>query len=186
MAIMSVVSAMFFPETAWRCPSPLVLGTDGVGLAGTLLGLAATVDRRVDRLRELVSLASNEVGSVSSRIARLVASLARLLVQDAPGFRARGWRYQQGRGGSRDRSHDERHHDDAHVSIVVCRHDATTQTEREASRDPRASLEERYGSHRGYVEAVRQATAELVRERFLLEEDAARLLKTAEASTVLR
>ena len=63
---------------------------------------------------------------------------------------------------------------------------ATTKAEREAADDPRLSLEERYGSHRGYVEAVEQATAELVRERFLLEADAERLVRTAEASNVLR
>ena len=40
--------------------------------------------------------------------------------------------------------------------------------------------------HRGYVEAVTQATADLVRERFLREEDAERLVRTAEASNVLR
>ena len=63
---------------------------------------------------------------------------------------------------------------------------ATTRAEREAVDDPRASLEERFENHVGYVEAVKQATADLVKERFLLEEDAARLLRTAEASNVLR
>jgi hypothetical protein len=63
---------------------------------------------------------------------------------------------------------------------------AATRAEREAAGDPRASLAERFGNHAGYVEAVMQATADLVRERFLLEEDAARLGRGAEESSVLR
>ncbi len=63
---------------------------------------------------------------------------------------------------------------------------AATRAEREAAGDPRASLAERFGNHAGYVEAVMQATADLVRERFLLEEDAARLVRGAEESSVLR
>ena len=62
----------------------------------------------------------------------------------------------------------------------------TTRAEREASADPRASLEARYRDHVGYVDAVKQATAELVRERFLLSEDAERFVRAAEASDVLR
>lgn len=63
---------------------------------------------------------------------------------------------------------------------------ARTRAEREAAGDPRPSLEERYGDHAGYVEAIRRATADLVRERFLLEEDAERYVREAEASDVLR
>lgn len=63
---------------------------------------------------------------------------------------------------------------------------AETRAEREAAGDPRLSLEERYGDHQGYVDAVRRAAAGLVRERFLLEEDAARMVQSAEASGVLR
>ena len=63
---------------------------------------------------------------------------------------------------------------------------AETRAEREASGDPRLSLEERYGDHRGYVDAVRRATDELVRERFLLPEDAERYVESAETSDVLR
>ncbi len=48
------------------------------------------------------------------------------------------------------------------------------------------SIEERYGDHRGYVDAVEKAAAELVREGFLLEEDAERFIRSAEASDVLR
>ena len=63
---------------------------------------------------------------------------------------------------------------------------ATTQAGREATGDPRRSLEERYGNHQGYVDAVKRVTADLVRERFLLEEDAERFVRSAEASSVLR
>jgi hypothetical protein len=63
---------------------------------------------------------------------------------------------------------------------------ATTKTERLASGDPRKSLEERYKDHDGFVKAVRKAAKELVRERFLLEEDANTFIGAAEASDVLR
>lgn len=63
---------------------------------------------------------------------------------------------------------------------------ARTKAERMAAGDPRLSLEERYGSHDGYVAAVRSAAARLVRERFLLQEDADRLIAEASASGVLK
>lgn len=63
---------------------------------------------------------------------------------------------------------------------------AATQAEREARGDPRRSLQERYADHKGYVEAVRRAADALVKERFLLEEDAQRSVRDAEASSVLR
>jgi hypothetical protein len=62
---------------------------------------------------------------------------------------------------------------------------AATKAERMASGDPRPSLEERYGNHEGYVAAVRRAAERNVRERFLLPEDAARLIAEAQASAVL-
>jgi hypothetical protein len=63
---------------------------------------------------------------------------------------------------------------------------ARTQAERLGVGDPRLSLEERYGDHAGYVAAVRAATEQLVRQRLLLPEDAARLVSEAEASDVLK
>lgn len=63
---------------------------------------------------------------------------------------------------------------------------AATAAERQARGDPRPSLEERYRDHAGYVRAVRDAANALVRERFLLEEDAERAVREAEASAVLR
>ena len=61
-----------------------------------------------------------------------------------------------------------------------------TKQERLAQHDPRLSLEERYGTHKGYVNQVRTATARLVEAGFLLPEDAAKLLDEAEQSDVLR
>lgn len=63
---------------------------------------------------------------------------------------------------------------------------ARSKAEREANNDPRPSLEERYGSHAGYVEAVRKATEKVKAAGFLLERDAAALIKQAEASNVLK
>jgi hypothetical protein len=63
---------------------------------------------------------------------------------------------------------------------------ARTAAERQASGDPRRSLEERYGSHAGYVEAVRRATERAMAAGFLLREDADRLLREAAASKVLQ
>jgi hypothetical protein len=62
---------------------------------------------------------------------------------------------------------------------------AKTKAERVASGDPRASLEERYASHDAYVAAVKMAAASAVKERFLLAEDADRLVAQAAASDVL-
>jgi hypothetical protein len=62
---------------------------------------------------------------------------------------------------------------------------AKTKAERLASGDPRLSLEERYSSHEGYVAAVRAATEQAVKERFLLQDDADRLIAEASASDVL-
>ena len=50
---------------------------------------------------------------------------------------------------------------------------ARTRAEREAAGDPRPSLEERYGTQEGYVCAVRRAADRLVRDRYLLPDDAA-------------
>ena len=63
---------------------------------------------------------------------------------------------------------------------------AATRAERTAAGDPRPSLQERYESHEGYVNAVRKAARELIDERFLLEEDAERFITAAEASHILK
>ncbi len=54
---------------------------------------------------------------------------------------------------------------------------AKTKAERVAAGDPRLSIEERYPSLSAYYEAAAARAAELVRQRFLLPDDAARLLK---------
>ncbi|SDH96388.1 alpha/beta hydrolase domain-containing protein [Propionivibrio dicarboxylicus] len=63
---------------------------------------------------------------------------------------------------------------------------ARTRVERVAAGDPRRSLEERYGSHEGYVQAVRRAAERARGEGFLLPADAERLIRAAEDSRVLR
>jgi hypothetical protein len=63
---------------------------------------------------------------------------------------------------------------------------AKTRAERDASGDPRLSLEERYTDHEGYVNAVRQAGANAVAQGFLLEANATALIAQAEASDVLK
>jgi hypothetical protein len=62
---------------------------------------------------------------------------------------------------------------------------AKTKAERVASADPRPSLEERYGSHQGYVDAVKAAAEKALAEHFLLRVDADRLVAEAAASDVL-
>lgn len=63
---------------------------------------------------------------------------------------------------------------------------ARTAAERLATGDPRLSLEERYGNHEGYVAAVRRAAEHALAAGFLLKDDAERLVRSAEASQVLR
>ena len=63
---------------------------------------------------------------------------------------------------------------------------ARTRAEREAIKDPRLSLEERYGSHEGYVKAVRVAAEKAVKAEFLLQADMERLIKQAQASNVMK
>ncbi|WP_156885664.1 alpha/beta hydrolase domain-containing protein [Massilia niastensis] len=62
---------------------------------------------------------------------------------------------------------------------------ARTRAERIARNDPRLSLEERYGTHEGFVERVRQAVAAQGAAGLLRDDDAARLLAQARASEVL-
>ena len=57
---------------------------------------------------------------------------------------------------------------------------ARTKSERTASADPRLSLEERYIDHAGYVRAVKTAADKLVRDGYLLADDAAVMISQAE------
>ncbi len=61
---------------------------------------------------------------------------------------------------------------------------AKSKTEREAKHDPRLSIEERYGTHGHYVELVKAAVAKAVADRLLLQDDADKLIRQAEASDV--
>jgi len=67
---------------------------------------------------------------------------------------------------------------------------ARTKAEREAKtgieRDTRLSLEERYATHAGYVDAVRKAAARAVAQGFLLQADADAAVAAADASEVLK
>jgi len=60
-----------------------------------------------------------------------------------------------------------------------------TKAARLASGDPRLSVEERYGSQEGYNCVVRAAARRNVKARFLLQQDADRLIAQAAASNVL-
>ena len=62
---------------------------------------------------------------------------------------------------------------------------AVTKAERMANHDPRRSVEERYGSQEGYNCLVGKIAKNEVRKRFLLQEDADRLVAQAAASNVL-
>jgi hypothetical protein len=61
-----------------------------------------------------------------------------------------------------------------------------TQAERMAAGDPRRSLDERYGSHDGYVRAVDKAAHALEQRRLLLPADVRQYIEQAEASAVLK
>ena len=56
---------------------------------------------------------------------------------------------------------------------------ATNRTAREASGDPRPSIEERYGSREDYLQLVRKAAEDLTKEGYLLAEDVERVLNRA-------
>ncbi len=60
-----------------------------------------------------------------------------------------------------------------------------TRAARTAAKDPRQSLEERYGTHAGYVCVVTTAADNAVSSRFLLPTDAATLIAQAQAGNVL-
>ena len=57
---------------------------------------------------------------------------------------------------------------------------AATKAERLAVGDPRLSIEERYPTKAAYVNAIRVAADNLMRARYLLQDDAFRLITEAE------
>jgi hypothetical protein len=62
---------------------------------------------------------------------------------------------------------------------------AQTKAERLAKGDARLSLEERYGSHDKYVALVKSLTEKAVQDRFLLREEADKIIQQVTASDVL-
>jgi alpha/beta hydrolase family protein len=63
---------------------------------------------------------------------------------------------------------------------------AKTKADRTASGDPRLSLQERYRSHEGYVEAVTAAANTLVKDGLLLRSDADTMIAQAQNSDILK
>ena len=61
---------------------------------------------------------------------------------------------------------------------------ATDLAKRQASGDPRLSLEERYPNHKAYVSAVSEAADALVQDRLLLRRDADEIVELARGSGV--
>ena len=57
---------------------------------------------------------------------------------------------------------------------------AATEDDRLGSGDPRPSVEDRYRSHGGYVSRVVEAARRLQSQRFLLQEDATRIIEVAQ------
>jgi hypothetical protein len=62
---------------------------------------------------------------------------------------------------------------------------AVTRAERTKTGDPRPSIEERYGTREGYLCVVKRAAEALVRDRFLLQSDADRVIEAAAQAAVL-
>jgi hypothetical protein len=57
---------------------------------------------------------------------------------------------------------------------------ARTRAQREQSGDARLSIEERYKGRQDYLERVRRAASDLVRERYMLEDDVDAVVRQAE------
>jgi Alpha/beta hydrolase domain len=62
---------------------------------------------------------------------------------------------------------------------------AKNKEDREKKGDPRLSIEERYSDHADYVQKVSVAARSLMEERFLLTEDAQRIISEANKSSIL-
>jgi hypothetical protein len=56
---------------------------------------------------------------------------------------------------------------------------ARTRAERESKRDPRPSIEERYGSRAAYLGAVREVVQKLIERRHVLAEDTDAMIERA-------
>jgi hypothetical protein len=62
---------------------------------------------------------------------------------------------------------------------------AETKAQRLEAGDPRLSLEERYGTHERYVSLIQAATEKAIRDRFLLRDEADKIIQQVKASDVL-
>ena len=62
---------------------------------------------------------------------------------------------------------------------------AKTKAERRRTGDPRLSIEERYSNRNDYVEKISRAARILVEQRYLLAEDAERMIAEAKKSRVV-
>lgn len=63
---------------------------------------------------------------------------------------------------------------------------ARSRAERMAKGDPRPSLEERYTDHAGFVARVREVASQMQADGWLFPDDAARIVKDAEDSSILK
>jgi hypothetical protein len=63
---------------------------------------------------------------------------------------------------------------------------ARTAAERQTTGDPRPSIEERYPTHQGYVDAVSRAATDLQQQRLLLDADVQAYISAAQASPIGR
>ncbi len=61
---------------------------------------------------------------------------------------------------------------------------AQTKEERTKSGDPRLSLEERYKDHNDYVQKISHAARSLVEDRYLLPEDAEKIIEAAKQNSI--
>lgn len=61
-----------------------------------------------------------------------------------------------------------------------------TKEERLATKDPRLSLQERYGSHEDYVNEIRKSAQKLMSQRLLLKQDVQKYIDEAIASNILK
>jgi hypothetical protein len=57
---------------------------------------------------------------------------------------------------------------------------AKTKAQREASKDPRPSIDERFASHEAYMAATEKTADDLIKGRYVLSEDKAQLMTRAE------
>jgi hypothetical protein len=99
----------------------------------------------------------------------------RLPEVEAPVATTTGWSLRRAEFGENDGGES----DGQHIPFPA------TQAERIATGDPRLSIEERYGDHAGYVQAVTQAAQKLEKQRFLLPADVRVYIENAQASDVL-